>query len=266
MPLAFPRGCLLFVTGWRHHIEGNCFLWHSHTSFELVYHLRGKGESQVENGESFEFPEGCVAIYPPGVAHRDAPIPPAEDVCIHFQMDGAPPEELRQTIRIEPPLDIVMREDILHLARTPSQGFAAEQLALNHRVTALIIQLLQLARSRRNLESSSPKRAIVAQAQAYIQTHFDQIDSIKEVARHVGVSHHYLRHLFAPACGMSVIGWINKVRLERAKDLLVNSNLPLKSIAGMCGFRSEQYFLKRFREGEGLTPGSFRRSKQRPLN
>jgi len=256
----FEKRHLRFVTGWRHPIaKGTAFVSHNHSSYELVYHFKGSGMSRLADGKVFDFKEGCVVIYPPGLVHCDSPIPPAEDVCVHFSLPGPIPKVLRQVIHIQPPLDAVLQEDILCLARRAPNLSEVDQLAMDHRVTALIIQLLRLEESRSFGADGSFRQSLVERAKSYIQAHFAQIKGMKDVARHVGVSHHYLRHLFTPACGMNMVEWLSKVRIERAKDLLVHSSLPLKTIATMCGYRNSCYFSRIFLRHEGITPGAFRR-------
>ena len=75
------------------------------------------------------------------------------------------------------------------------------------------------------------------------------------------VSHDYLRHCFKDRYRGSLAGWLSEVRIERAKELLVHSRLPLKTVAAMCGFANERYFSSVFRKREACAPGEFRRSR-----
>ena len=59
---------------------------------------------------------------------------------------------------------------------------------------------------------------------------------------------------------MSLKAWLGRVRLERARELLTHSPLPIKAIARACGFQNERYFTTCFRRAFGQPPGAFRRS------
>ncbi|MGE9293374.1 MAG: helix-turn-helix transcriptional regulator, partial [Puniceicoccales bacterium] len=59
---------------------------------------------------------------------------------------------------------------------------------------------------------------------------------------------------------MSLITFLTRVRLERAKSLLTHSRLTLKEVASLCGFRDEYYFSNVFRKHIGQPPGNYRDS------
>lgn len=79
------------------------------------------------------------------------------------------------------------------------------------------------------------------------------------VAGALAVSRSTLDRLLSAAVGQSATAAIMQVRLARVKTDLVESDLPLKSIARRAGFVSEQHLANLFRSREGLTPGRYRR-------
>nr|MBA2480337.1 helix-turn-helix transcriptional regulator [Planctomycetota bacterium] len=54
--------------------------------------------------------------------------------------------------------------------------------------------------------------------------------------------------------------WLTEVRIERAKDLLMRSIMPLDDIAAHCGFANTPYFCTVFRAMTGTAPGRYRRA------
>ncbi len=249
---------LSFRAGGGHTVEHAHTPFHRHNSFELVYHLRCGGQTRLPHGEPLAYDQGSVIFYPPGVAHDQSMTPPIQDVCIHFDVKVPPPSALQKLIHIPAPLDVVIHEEILHFLKTPPRVSREQQLVLDYRITALVIRLLM--NSLRETAVGSPREFYVERAQAYIQSHFDRIEDIEEVANHVGVSHHYLRHVFKPACGLSLVQQLNEVRIARAMDLLIHSTLPLKTIATLSGFQNASYFSTRFRRKTSQSPGAFRSS------
>ena len=59
---------------------------------------------------------------------------------------------------------------------------------------------------------------------------------------------------------MSVYKKINEIRIEEAKKLLKNSNLPIMQIHSAVGFKSHQAFLTNFYKSARMTPGNYRRT------
>ena len=61
---------------------------------------------------------------------------------------------------------------------------------------------------------------------------------------------------------MSLKEYQLRVRVEKARRLIVQTTLPLKVIGHQCGFSSVRYFCARFRRHTGLSPGRYRRRYQ----
>ena len=85
---------------------------------------------------------------------------------------------------------------------------------------------------------------------------------LREIAGAIGTNSSYLSRLFHEETGMTVTEYLNRVRVERAKDLL-EEDVPLKEIVHRCGFRSYGYFLKIFKEYIGKTPKEFLRDENK---
>ena len=58
---------------------------------------------------------------------------------------------------------------------------------------------------------------------------------------------------------MGANDYINKFRMEQAKQLLIESDMPIDRVAAGCGFSSESYFHSYFKRSAGISPGEYRR-------
>ncbi len=79
------------------------------------------------------------------------------------------------------------------------------------------------------------------------------------VAREVGMSRYHFSRVFKESMGLSPINYIVRQRIERAKKLLAETDLPIADIALQAGFSGQSHFTTFFRKLVGLTPRSFRR-------
>jgi AraC-like DNA-binding protein len=252
---------LEFTLGFRHLVAENEFCpFHSHSAFEIVYHPRGRGTTLLRNGQRIDFEEGGAVIYPPYMEHDQKLFTAGEDVCIQTGHEGPLPAPLREGLYVPPIEDAQLKSELQSLGSARAARSPLGKAALAHRVTALMISLLELcpASSRREKESSADQYAEAARQ--FIKDRIQDIGRIEEVAQRVGVSHDYLRHIFKERMGMSLAAWLNHCRVERAKELLAHTPLPLKAIAGSCGFENERYFCFVFKKHERCRPGEFRKS------
>lgn len=98
----------------------------------------------------------------------------------------------------------------------------------------------------------------LAKAEKYIKTHLHFSLSLKEVADYVGVNDKYLSRLFVTCKNEKFSHYVNRQRINEAKDLLINTDYKLIDIAYSLAFVSESYFIKIFEEICGTTPQKFR--------
>jgi AraC-like DNA-binding protein len=146
------------------------------------------------------------------------------------------------------------------LSRVPLRSSPAQQVIFDHRAAALLLELVDEG-SRSVILSTEPGVYQAQQAWALIRSDFRTLHHLEEVASRVGVSYDYLRHCFRRLYGMSLKSYLIETRLERAKDLLRHSHLPLKAISDLCGFNSERHLCERFHADVGMSPGAFRRKR-----
>jgi two-component system response regulator YesN len=100
----------------------------------------------------------------------------------------------------------------------------------------------------------------VRKALGYIQLNFTRDLSLGEVAGHVGVSKSYLSRVFPEYAGEHFNACLQRLRLERAKELLRFTDAHIYEIAPKVGFWNSRYFSKVFQNAEGLTPADYRRA------
>ena len=84
--------------------------------------------------------------------------------------------------------------------------------------------------------------------------------ALEVVAQEVGMSRYHFSRVFKESMGLSPINYIVRQRIERAKKLLVETELPIADIALQAGFSGQSHFTTFFRKLVGLTPRSFRRA------
>jgi AraC-like DNA-binding protein len=96
-------------------------------------------------------------------------------------------------------------------------------------------------------------------AVGYIQEHYTQTIRLEKLARHLGISESRLIILFKKNTGKTPINYINQVKVNHAKDLLLNSNKTIKETAFELGFQDEFYFSRVFKKLEGISPRDFKK-------
>lgn len=89
---------------------------------------------------------------------------------------------------------------------------------------------------------------------AYIQLNYHSDININSVAEYTGISERYLRSLFSQHLNLSPLDYLNQIRINKAVELLRNTEMSIKEVCFQCGFRSPQYFSRIFKQQMGVSP------------
>ncbi|MEK3731070.1 response regulator transcription factor [Paenibacillus sp. FSL M8-0334] len=102
------------------------------------------------------------------------------------------------------------------------------------------------------------KSPVIQQILHHIQQHFHEDLSLKALGADYHIHPVYLGHLFHKETGESFTEYINRYRIDRAKDLLRHTPMKVQDIAKSVGYWETGYFYKQFKKFVGLSPRDFR--------
>lgn len=106
-------------------------------------------------------------------------------------------------------------------------------------------------------EGGLPERQVL-QVLEYINEHLDQAIKLSDLAALLGMSQFHFSHLFKQAIGTAPYQYLLQQRVERAKQLLKQTDQSIVDIAFLCGFNSHSHLSKQFRQLTGITPTAYR--------
>ncbi len=92
----------------------------------------------------------------------------------------------------------------------------------------------------------------------YISRHYREKIYLEDAAAALGISPSYLSRMFKRETGICFQDYVNRIRAERAANLLRYSDMDLSAIAGYVGFPSQSYFGRIFKACRQMTPGEYR--------
>lgn len=92
----------------------------------------------------------------------------------------------------------------------------------------------------------------------YINVHYPESITLNDTAEHTYVSTFYLSRMFTKELGKNFIDYLNEIRIEKAKEFLINTNYKTYEVAEMVGVRDAHYFSKLFKKYTGVTPSEYK--------
>lgn len=106
----------------------------------------------------------------------------------------------------------------------------------------------------------------LSKAVEYINQNYMHPVTVEQIAGIVGIDRTYLYRIFQKALGVSVKEYIDKLRQEKARELLSTTNSSIASICSAVGYGSSARFSKKFRSIYGITPSEYRTSAKEATN
>ena len=99
----------------------------------------------------------------------------------------------------------------------------------------------------------------ILQLTRYLQEHLAEELSLQILADAFHLSAPYISQLFKNEIGVNFLSYLTNIRMERAKKLLVSTDLPIAEISQKAGYPDYRVFTKAFKKAEGVTPSQYRR-------
>ncbi|MDF2540301.1 MAG: hypothetical protein K0S47_19 [Herbinix sp.] len=107
---------------------------------------------------------------------------------------------------------------------------------------------------------------IVTATREYLEAHYTEDISLENVAEQVNISPQYFSKLIKKTTGFNFVDWLSMLRVRKAKELLSNSNLTVKEVCFLVGYKDPNYFSRIFKKRLGITPSEFVKSRINNMN
>lgn len=113
-----------------------------------------------------------------------------------------------------------------------------------------------------NHKKDYDQTALVGELKKYLMEHYYEDISLEEIAREkYYMNFSYLSRIFKTETGETFSNALLKIRMEKAKQLLEDTDIPITQIALLTGYNNAAYFVKTFKKYYGETPGYYKKNK-----
>ncbi|WP_238985076.1 AraC family transcriptional regulator [Bacillus kwashiorkori] len=264
----FPYSCYL-------HSGDISLLPHWHKEIEIVYVKKGTLTIGV-NENLLTMEEGQIRIINGGEVHYFLSSPESERIVILFDQVFFKDMRLVQkeersfidiisgmeknslcwpegiTEKIKELIETIYKEEI-----TKDKGYL---YAIKAKMYELIVTLYRNVFNESNITEetkyANPKQLIdnLNRVFSYVEEHYQRKITIDHIAHYLGFNPQYFTRYFKKLTGQTFIHFLNEYRLNKAKWILLNEDIPIIEVANKAGFNSVKTFHHLFKEKFGISP------------
>lgn len=262
-------------------LEGSWEQLSSHQGFEILLIWEGEGNITYDH-KIYPVVPGTLFICKPYHLHHYIISAPCSRTPIIFD-----PYLLEEYVRPFPALStffqLLLRSDslppIIYLTKKEQHIFKNVTTCFQHHLNIVtsaqykeecalfLLNLLRqiqpwLIKNRKPAKEFANQSSIhyLEQMMDWMENHYGEPFSLKEIAESVHLSTYYASHLFSQIMGLSLNEYLMACRIRKAAILIASSNISIAEICQQVGFRTSAFFGKCFKEKTGLTPTEYRKA------
>ncbi len=151
---------------------------------------------------------------------------------------------------------------VIQIRQLLHHAYSANCMALtnNYILTLVLMELSQqvVTSSSNDLRDETSRK--FSEIIEWLRININKNYSVSEISQKFNFNKDYLCRIFKKHTGMSIVKYMNGVKIGKAKELLCSSELSIKEISYSLGFNDDKYFMKLFKTHENLTPSEYRSS------
>ena len=244
---------------------------HAHPHFELIYVLRGTRMLRM-GGRSYRARSGDLLVFRPGEVHEEwSGSKQISYFVIRFEQQDLASAKIGfpSTDRIGPVIRLTSRERFIELFSRMREEQKAPKSDSDLMLGAYLVEfVVLLGRAVDEVLAERIPEASVPQTR--IRTAIDTIRrnlgrhlELEELARTSFMSVSHFSHVFKSEVGISPKRFLIQERIDKAKDLLANTQKSAQEISRLLGYESPYFFYRQFKQQTSLTTTAYREQNSR---
>jgi AraC-like DNA-binding protein len=255
----------------RGHPKTHDFVWQRGRvlqEFQVIYIVKGEGVFESRPTGRVSIYAGNIIILFPGVWHRYTTVKEVGWDEYYVAFHGEDAQRLWDREFLDPRqavLETGMDDTLLHSFNTLLDRIRSERIGFQQLIatdTLAIVAGVQAAARRQR--TSSHNIEAVRRLKWELEKISEGVPVIEDLAGELNMSVSHLHHVFKEHTGLSPYQYHLQLKIQRAKEMLHDSGLAVKRIAGILGFQDLYHFSKIFKRKTGVSPLKWRSAGQLP--
>lgn len=253
--------------------------FHAHKEVEIMYVINGRCTVDTED-ESISMKKGDFILLDSNVSHRL--IVEKESPCrmLNVEFSFVPKEGCFPSMKdlanensnfaeflslgrpyavLKDPNDVyyTLKNLVLELDKKEKD----KEIVIQLHLAQLLIQISRMVmEERKNERDHQQANVYVKKTIEYLHQNYDCNIQVKDIGDTVNIHPGYLHRIFKKQTGFTIMEYLTSLRMEKAKMLLADTDIPVIEISYYVGINSRQYFSYLFKKHTNMTPIEYRKS------
>lgn len=263
----FTTHPLFYIEYTKHISDQDMPNYHHHNGYEL-YFLEEGYQNILINDSFFNIAPYDVVLYKPNILHRSLKRQGCARTCIYFS------ERFLRLYFADAAINSLLscfEKELISLSKEIFPKVKKLMLLLdrenvadkNNRIFIYLADILNILNENKDSQQSESINSAFSNFSpilTYINQNYSKVSNIQEIADNFYISKFHLCHIFKEATGITLIQYLNKIKIQNACVMLINTSLSISEVGAACGFHSTMYFCKTFKQALSQTPSEFRKN------
>jgi AraC-like DNA-binding protein len=234
--------------------------------YQVIYITKGEGVFESENSGHHLIKQGTIIFLFPGEWHRFKPNLQKgwDEFWVGFNGDIIENIVDKNFISKENAIfEIGLHKSIIQLFKSIIEKVKGERTSCQFFLSGILINLLGNIQSIKRLQSFEEEDIVVSiinKAKIILKINLDKDCTMERIAEELNVSYAWFRKSFKVHTGIAPNQYLLKLKIDKAKILLVDHSKTIKEIAYDLNFESPFYFSKLFKNKIGISPELYRKN------
>ena len=234
------------------------------SEYQFVYISKGKGIFESESTKKRAIAKGQIMILFPGQWHSYQPLKDIGWNEYYIGFEGSIIDSIINKSFISSQnqvLDVGTSEELVNLFSTAIRVAKEDKKSAQQYLAGIVFHILGmiLALSQNKNYEARESTQVIERAKIIMGENIHKDIDVKEIASKLGTSYSWFRKFFKEYTGYAPAQYFQELKLRKAKELLTETNLPIKEIAYELNFSSIEYFLSFFKQRVNITPSEYRK-------